>query len=80
MDKTKFFQLLKRILALLGAIGLLLLAVFTLVFAITGNPNFMGMLLITLMAPILLWVYMFIYKLVKGKSIDEMAKDEPEKK
>lgn len=80
MDKTKFFQLLKRILALLGAIGLLLLAVFTLVFAITGNPNFMGMLLITLMAPILLWVYMFIYKLVKDKSADEMAKDEPKKK
>lgn len=80
MDKTRFFQLIKRILALLGAIGLLLLAVLTLVFAITGNPNFMGMLLITLMAPILLWIYMFIYKLVKGKSADEMAKDELEKK
>ena len=69
----------KRVMALLGVAALLALVIVTLVFAVTGNPNFMGMLLITLMAPILLWVYGFIYKFVKGKSAEEMAQDEIER-
>ena len=39
----------------------------TLYFAVTGNANFLGMLLLTLMLPILLWVYLFFYKLLKDK-------------
>lgn len=40
----------------------------------------MGMLVITLMAPVLLWVYSFIYKLLTGKSAEEMAQEEIERK
>lgn len=58
----------KRIEAIIGIIAILACVVITLVFAITGNENFLGMLLVTLMMPILLWVYMFIYKLIKDKS------------
>ncbi|MDO4555473.1 MAG: hypothetical protein Q4B70_10045 [Lachnospiraceae bacterium] len=80
MDNRKKPGIIKRILALLGVFALLLLVILTLVFAVTGNPNFFGMLLITLMAPILLWVYAFIYKLVRGKSAEEMAEEEIERK
>ena len=55
----------KRIAAIIGIIAILACVIVTLVFAITGNANFLGMLLVTLMMPILLWVYMFIYKLYK---------------
>ena len=58
----------KRISAIIGIIAILACVIVTLVFAITGNANFLGMLLLTLMMPILLWVYMFIYKLIKDKS------------
>ena len=58
----------KRIAAIIGIIAILACVIVTLVFAITGNANFLGMLLLTLMMPILLWVYMFIYKLIKDKS------------
>ena len=58
----------KRIAAIIGIIAILACVIVTLVFAITGNKNFLGMLLVTLMMPILLWVYMFIYKLIKDKS------------
>jgi hypothetical protein len=34
------------------------------------------MLLITLMAPILLWIYLYIYQLLRGKSAREMAEEE----
>lgn len=69
----------KRVAALLGVAVLLFLVILTLVFAITGNPNFLGMLLITLMAPILLWIYMYIYQLIHGKSAEKMAQEEIEK-
>lgn len=58
----------KRIAAIIGIVAIIACVVITLLFAITGNPNFLGMLLITLMMPILLWVYLFIYKLIKDKS------------
>lgn len=80
MNNKKKNGLGKRILALVGVGILLLLVILTLVLAVTGSPNFFGMLLITLMAPILLWVYTFIYKLVKGKSAQEMAQDEMERR
>lgn len=79
MDNKKKGGMIKRILALLGVGILLLFVILTLVFAVTGNSNFFGMLLITLMAPILLWIYMFIYKLVTGKSAEEMAQEEVER-
>lgn len=78
MDNRKKGRRMKRILALFGVGVLLLFVILTLVFAVTGNPNFFGMLLITLMAPILLWIYMFLYKLLTGKSAEEMAQEEIE--
>ncbi len=58
---------LKRIVAM-AVILLIVACVFlTLYFAVTGNANFLGMLLLTLMLPILLWVYLFFYKLLKDK-------------
>lgn len=59
---------LKRIGAILLIILLLACVVLTLVFAVTGSKNFLGMLMITLLLPVLLWVYMFFYKLLKDRS------------
>lgn len=58
----------KRIAAIFGIVAILACVVITLVFAVTGNKNFLGMLLVTLMMPILLWVYLFIYKLIKDRT------------
>lgn len=80
MNNKKKSGLVKRILALSGVGILLFFAILTLVFAVTGNPNFFGMLLITLMAPILLWIYMFLYKLLTGKNAEEMAQEEMERR
>ena len=60
--------MMKRIAAIIGIAAILICVITTLIFAITGNPNFLGMLLLTLMMPILLWVYMFIYKLIKDRT------------
>ena len=59
---------LKRIGAILLIILLLACVVLTLVFAVTGSKNFLGMLMITLLLPVLLWVYMFFHKLLKDRS------------
>ena len=59
---------LKRIGAILLIILLLACVVLTLVFTVTGSKNFLGMLMITLLLPVLLWVYMFFYKLLKDRS------------
>lgn len=59
---------LKRIGAILLIILLLACVVLNLVFAVTGSKNFLGMLMITLLLPVLLWVYMFFYKLLKDRS------------
>lgn len=50
----------------IGAIAIILLllacVVLTLVFAVTGNHNFLGMLMITLVLPVLLWAFLFFYR------------------
>lgn len=60
--------IIKRVAAIVGVAAIVICVIITLIFAVTGNPNFLGMLLLTLMMPILLWVYMFIYKLIKDRS------------
>lgn len=62
-----YMKKIQRIIALLGVVILLGLVITTLIFAITGNPNFWGMFVVTLLFPVLLWVYMFVYKLIKDK-------------
>ena len=57
----------KRIVALIGVIALVACVFLTLYFALIGSKYFMGMLFLTIMLPILLWVYLYIYKLLKDK-------------
>ncbi len=61
----------KRILAMIGVILLGLLYLSTLIFALLGQ-NFMNWLMAALVAtiilPVLIWAYTFIYKLIKGNS------------
>ncbi|MCD8018159.1 MAG: hypothetical protein LUF92_00835 [Clostridiales bacterium] len=57
---------LKRIAALLLVMLLIGLVILTLYFAITGSPYFMASLVAMLVVPVLLYAYMFIYRLLKG--------------
>lgn len=60
----------KRILAILGVILLAALYVITLICAITDNTDTMRMftasVVATVVIPVLIWVYTFIYKLLKN--------------
>jgi len=58
----------QRILAMLTLSILFLCLVLTLVFAFTGSRYFLVMLLITLLAPIILWICMFFYKQKKDRA------------
>lgn len=63
------FVALKRILALIGAVVLIGLYIATLYCALSANENFMNMLMVsiyaTVVVPVLLWAYSFVYKLIK---------------
>lgn len=61
-------EIFKRAGAILLVVLLLACVILTLVFAVTGSKNFLGMLMITLLLPILLWVYSFFYKLLKDRA------------
>lgn len=68
-------QKFKRILALLGAILLIGLYVTTLICALSTNENFEELLTAsiyaTVIVPVLLWAYSFIYRLIKNHFQDE---------
>ncbi len=59
----------KQILAILGVVLLLGLYVITLIMAVTDNTSTMSMLeasvVATILIPILMWAYSFIYRLLK---------------
>lgn len=55
----------KRILALILVIIMVALVFLTLFFAITGSPYFFASLIAMFMVPILVYSYMFIYRLLK---------------
>ena len=57
----------KRVLALLLAFFLLAMVFVTLYLAVTGSSYFMASLFVTLGFPLLLYAYLFIYRLLKGK-------------
>lgn len=61
-------EILKRAGAIFLVFLLLACVILTLIFAVTGSKNFLGMLMITLLLPILLWVYSFFYKLLKDRA------------
>ena len=59
----------KRIMALAGVILIIALYVITLILAICGNENTLNLLTASLFAtvivPVLIWVYTFIYRLLE---------------
>ncbi len=65
----------KQILAVIGILVLLGLYIATLVCALSASENFMNMLMASLYAsiviPVLIWAYTFIYKLIKGGDSDK---------
>ncbi len=62
----------KQILAIVGVIILVGLYVSTIVCAVSASENFMNMLMTSIYAsviiPVLIWAYSFIYKLIKKDS------------
>lgn len=64
----------RQILAILGIIILIGMYLATIVCALSANENFMGMLMASIYAsvviPVLIWALTFLYKLVKGDDSD----------
>lgn len=64
----------KRILALAGVILLLGLYASTLLSALFAGENFMRLLMAsvyaTVVVPVLLWAYSFLYKIIRGRRQD----------
>ncbi|MCI9082024.1 MAG: hypothetical protein HFI70_06870 [Lachnospiraceae bacterium] len=61
----------QQILAILGIVLLVGLYLITLVLAILGKnffPMFMAALFASMALPVLLWIYGFVYKLIKRKA------------
>lgn len=60
----------KQVLAIIGILLLISLYVITFVLALTDDPNtmtaFRASLYCTFLVPVLIWVYTFIYKLLKN--------------
>lgn len=69
------FKKVKQILAIIGTIVLVGLYVSTIVCALSSSDNFMNLLLASIYAtviiPVLIWAYSFIYKLLKKDRDDE---------
>lgn len=64
----------KQILAMIGVILLVLLYLSTLVFAMLGKEFMnwlMAALVTTIMLPVLIWAFGFIYRLIKGDSEED---------
>ncbi len=74
---------LKQITALIGVIALVGLYVSTLVLALIGSEEAINLLKVavyaTIVLPVLLWAYSFIYRLLKGKQNDSANHDATEK-
>ena len=75
MKRRSDMKKIKRILALLGVAVLIGLYLSTLFCALSASENFMNMLMAsvyaTVIIPVLLWAYSFIYRLVKKGDDDE---------
>lgn len=69
----------KKIMAIAGALLLLALYVTTLVLALTDNPDtmnaFHASIYCTIVIPVLIWAYTFIYKLLNKR--DDTVSDAP---
>lgn len=69
------FNRLRRIVALLTVVFIVVLLVVTLICAVTGSEYFFGMLFLTIVVPIVLWVFMWFTHLVNDSS-DEQKKEQ----
>ncbi|MCC2253735.1 hypothetical protein LKD70_04670 [Ruminococcus sp. CLA-AA-H200] len=69
----------KRILALIGAVLLIVLYLSTLVFALTDSPAATGLLrasiAATILVPVLLYAYILVARLIKDRSRDDDVPD-----
>lgn len=68
--------MLKRIGAMILVIIMLALVILTLFLAVTGSRYFMASMTAMLTFPLLIYAYMFIYRLVKSDSETEDEQDE----
>ena len=72
------FKKVKQILAIIGIVVLVGLYVSTIVCALSSSDNFMNLLLAsvyaTVIIPVLIWAYSFIYKLLKKDQDDDEKK------
>ncbi len=72
------FKKVKQILAIIGIVVLVGLYVSTIVCALSSSDNFMNLLMASIYAtviiPVLIWAYSFIYKLLKKDRDDDEKK------
>ena len=73
----------KQLLAILGIVLILGLNIFLVFAAGTASEDGMGLfggaVVALIMIPILLWIYLYIYKMIKRRSEDEAIEKELEK-
>ena len=62
------FNRLRRIMALLTVVFIVVLLIITIICAVTGSKYFFGMLFLSIVVPIVLWVFMWFTHLVNGSS------------
>lgn len=67
----------KRIIAWIGIIFLAALYISTLVFAVSDRPNamemFMTAVVMTIVVPVIIWFYTFVYERYQQRKADAMA-------
>ena len=66
----------RRVTALLTVVLIVVLVIATLVCALTGSQHFFGMLALTFLIPIVLWVFMWFAGLAADKSGKSLENDE----
>ena len=75
-ERIQNMKKVKQILAIIGVIILAGLYVSTIVCAVSASENFMNMLMTSIYAsviiPVLIWAYSFIYKLIKKDSEEKI--------
>ena len=78
-ERIQNMKKVKQILAILGIIVLVGLYVSTIICALSASDNFMNMLMTSIYAsviiPVLIWAYSFIYKLIKKDSEEKNTTD-----
>lgn len=77
------FQKIRQILAILGVVVLVGLYAATLICALSKSDNYMNLLMAsvysTVIIPVLIWAYSFIYKLLKNYYSEKNDKEDDNK-